>query len=468
MSTHRAEPLAPTGRAAPPPRVMLPTGAAGWGRTFAALRERDYAWFFAGNAAFFMAMQMNILLRGYLAFQLTDKASALGLIAMSVAVPLLLVSPFGGMLADRVNKRTLIAAGQSVIVAVNFVIAILILSGSIQFWHLVLGAIGTGVVISLAMPARQALVPQLVPQHMLMNAISLQMAGMNLTRIIGPALAGLLIGLLGVGVVWSLSVGLYALAVVTLLPLPKHGMVARGTRRSVGEDLTGGFRYILATPLFRLLILTAMVMPLFAFPVQLILPVFADDVFEGGAGSLGLLMAATGVGGLAGALIAANLDHVPRKGRVMFAASLLMGVCFIAFALAPGFLLALLFLAAGNVGGMLFMATNNAILQAKVPDELRGRVMSVLMMSFGLMPLGVLPLTVAADLIGARAAVAISSATMLVVLAAIFTLSRRLRDLNVEALGQADLSPAQAARLVAEGVLTQEEADRRSGRLVTG
>ena len=114
------------------------------------------------------------------------------------------------------------------------------------------------------------------------------------------------------------------------------------------------------------------------------------------------------------------------------------------------------------------MATNNAILQAKVPDELRGRVMSVLMMSFGLMPLGVLPLTVAADLIGARAAVAISSATMLVVLAAIFTLSRRLRDLNVEALGQADLSPAQAARLVAEGVLTQEEADRRSGRLVTG
>ena len=468
MSTHRAEPLAPTERAAPPPPFILPAGAVGWRRTFAALRERDYAWYFAGNAAFFMAMQMNNLLRGYLAFQLTDAASALGLIAMSMAVPMLLVAPIGGVLADRLNKLALIAAAQSVIVAVNLVVAILILSDRIEFWHLVLGALGTGVAISLAMPARQALVPQLVPQHKLMNAISLQMAGMNLTRIVGPALAGLLIGPLGVGVVWSLSVGLYLFAIATLLPLPRHGMVARGTRRSVGADLTGGFRYILATPLFRLLILTGMVMPLFAFPVQLILPVFADDVFEGGAGSLGVLMAASGVGGLAGALIAANLDYAPRKGRVMLAGSLLMGVCLIAFALAPGFLPALLFLAVGNVGGMLFMVTNNAVIQAKVPDEFRGRVMSVLMMSFGMMPLGVLPLTVAADLIGARAAVALSSTTMLVVLAAIFTLSRRLRDLNVEALGAVDLSPAQAARLVAEGVVTQEEADRRSGRLVTG
>ncbi len=146
-------------------------------------------------------------------------------------------------------------------------------------------------------------------------------------------------------------------------------------------------------------------------------------------------------------------------------AVVLMGVCFIAFALGPGFLPALLFLAVGNVGGMLFMATNNAVIQAKVPDEFRGRVMSVLMMSFGMMPLGVLPLTVAADVIGARAAVALSSATMLVVLAVIFTLSRRLRELNVEALGAVDLSPAEAARLVAEGIVTQEEADRRSGRL---
>jgi MFS transporter, DHA1 family, staphyloferrin A biosynthesis exporter len=439
-----------------------------WSTTFASLKEPEYAWYFAGNIAFFMGMQMQFVLRGFLAYELTGKATALAMVSLAIAIPMLVVAPFGGVVADRVNKRNLLIASQSVAAMASLVTALLILTDLIEFWHLLAVSFVTGVVFSFNMPARQALVPNLVPQHKLMNAISLQMGGMNLTRIIAPAMAGLLIAPLGMGWVYMLTTALFTLAVLSEFHLPAHGMRTNGERKSFRQDLGGGFRYILDDPLLRLLMAVALIMPLFAFPIQQLLPVFAKDVFSDGteeraAVVLGVLAAASGLGGLSGAIVSANMDTQPAKGRLMFIGGMLMGVFLLAFAWSPYFLLALFFLAAMGVGQMIFQVTNNTVIQAELPGEIRGRVMSVLMMSFGIMPLGVLPVSVAADALGPRAAVAMSSCVLLGTMIAIWTLSARLRNLRLDRLRQAQLSNVQAAVLVAEGKLTQEDADRLTG-----
>ena len=438
-----------------------PKGISGWKRTFSALSERDYAVYFGGNLAFFMAMQMNQLLRGYLAFEITDSATALGLVALAVALPMLFISPFGGVIADRYDKRVLLLSTQGLVALVNAVLAVLIFADMIEFWHLLVGALFLGITISLAMPARNALVPQLIPQHKLMNAVSLQMGGMNLTRIVGPAIAGVLIAPIGLGSVWTISVVLYVLGMATIMFLPKHGMASQGASDRFMREMIDGFRYVVSAPTIRLLLLAGLMMPLFGFPVQLVLPVFAgEDVFDVGGTGLGIMMGAAGFGGLTGALIATNFDNMPLKGRIMLAGAILQAAFFIAFALAPVFAAAVIFLAVGNIGGMLFMTSNNSVIQTEVPERYRGRVLSMLMMSFGAMPLGVLPLTVLSDIIGAPASVAGSMVVMVIAFGLLFTLSSQFRNLRVVPGREAALSPAQAATLVAEGRMTREEADR--------
>lgn len=444
-----------------------------WRRTFLALQERDFAIYFAGNTSFFMAMQMNLVLRGYLAVEITGEATSIGIVSIGAGLPMLVIAPIGGVLADRMNRRTLLTIAQVFVSFVNLALAVLIIAGLLEFWHLVVGAAGSGAAIATVMPARQAIVPQLVPQHRLMNAISLQMAGMNLTRIIGPAMGGVLIaplggGVAGAGGVYVITVGLFLLSTLTVLALPSAGMRARPEEGAEEEPfvqrLAGGFGFIAREPLFRVLLGTALVMPFFALPVQQILPVFSEQVFDRGPSALGLLMAATGLGGIIGALATANLEEYERKNRLMLLGVVVMGGSFFAFAVSDVFWVALLFLTIGSVGRMLFMVTNNTVIQARVPDAYRGRVMSVLMMSFGAQPLGVLPLTIAADAIGPQAAVAGLSVLVLVVMLGVFTMSTTLRNLTLSPLAHAELSPSQAARLVEEGRITQEEADRITGR----
>jgi MFS family permease len=431
-----------------------------WGPTFTSLSEPEYAWYFLGNMAFFMAMQMQFILRGFLAYDLTDSAASLGIIAISISVPMLFAAPVGGVIADRVNKRTLLIVTHLSAAAASLLVSILIIAGWLEFWHLVVISLATGTVFSFNMPARQALVPQLVPQHKLMNAISLQMGGMNLTRIIAPALGGLLIAPLGAGWVYMITTVLFTVAALSELHLPKHGMKPEGPPKSFREDFAGGFQYIARHRMIALLITTGMLIPLFGFPVQQILPVFAEDVFDKGPSGLGVLAAMSGVGGLIGAIISANMDSQPHKGRLMLAGGLFMGTFLLAFAVTPFFGLALIFLALGNVGQMVFNTTNNTAIQANLPPEVRGRVMSVTMMSFGLMPLGVLPLMAAADSIGAQAAVAISSCVLIATMIVLFSLNSTLRGLRLDKAARSSLSPVRAAQLVADGKLTQDEADR--------
>lgn len=431
--------------------------------TFASLAERDFAWFFTGNFAFYVAMQMQFILFGYLALELTGSAKALGVVSAANTAPMLLMVPVSGTIADRFNKRMLLALSQIVAIIMAGGLGFLIITGLVEFWHLVLASLAAGLVMSINQPARQAIVPQLVPKHRLMNAISLQMGEMNLTRILAPATAGLLVAPLGVGWVFVISSSLFLTATLAETNLPRHGMTGHQSTAGFREQAMEGFTYIWRHDTIRLLILANFLIPMLAFPVQQSLPVFAKDVFDKGAAGLGLLAAVTGFGGLMGAIISANMDKEPRKGRLMLVGGIVMATFYIAFALTPVFEIAIVLLGCATMGQMLFMTTNNTVIQAHASPEVRGRVLSVLAMSIGLTPLAVFPVTVAIDEIGAPAAIAGASSIMLSLLLIMFWRAPRLRNLRLDMLEKAELSPAQAAALVAQGKLTPAQAKRLTG-----
>jgi MFS family permease len=431
-------------------------------QTFASLAEPEFRWYFSGTLAFFMAMQMQFVLRGYLAFKLTGSASALGLTAVSITLPMLLVAPIAGVIADRVNKKTLLILTQTFAAAASFAVTALILAGLIEFWHILAVSVVTGIVFSFNMPTRAAIVPLLVPQHKLMNAVSLQAGGQNLTRIFAPALGGLLIAPLGAGWVYFITGLFFIVAVASEFRLPAHGLKTAPRATSFSQEFREGLSYVAGDRLLAMLVVLSMLVPLFSFPAQQLLPIFADEVFEQGASGLGFLAAMSGLGGLIGAMVSANMDRQPAKGRLMFTGGMLMAVFLAAFALSPSLLPAMVCLAIANIGQMLSQNTNNAVIQAKSPPELRGRVNSLMLMSFGLMPLGVLPITALADEIGVQTAIALSSACLAVILVVLYTLAAPLRNLRVDALKRTNLSPVQAAALVAQGKLSSEEADRLS------
>ena len=430
--------------------------------TFASLGEPEFRWYFAGTLGFFMAMQMQFVLRGYLAFQLTDSATALGLMAVSITLPMLLVAPIAGVVADRVNKKTLLMLTQAFAATASFVVTALILADLLRFWHLIVVSIVTGVVFSFNMPTRAAIVPLLVPQQKLMNAVSLQAGGQNLTRIVAPAMGGVLIAPLGAGWVYGLTGLFFIVAVLSELRLPAHGLTSAAKGTKFFKEFSDGLHYVTHDRLLGMLVLMSMLVPFFSFPAQQLLPIFAEDVFEQGASGLGFLAAMSGLGGFAGAMVSANMDRQPAKGRLMFLGGMLMAVFLCLFALVPYLGLAMLLLAAANVGQMLCQNTNNAVIQAKSPPELRGRINSLMLMSFGLMPLGVLPVTALADEVGVQHAVALSSGALIVILLALYGLVRPLRQLRLGALAATELSAVQAATLVAEGKISAEEADRLS------
>jgi MFS family permease len=431
-------------------------------QTFASLSELEFRWYFAGTLAFFMAMQMQFVLRGYLAYELTHSAGALGLTAISITLPMLLVAPVAGVIADRVNKKTLLILSQAFAAVATFGLTALILAGLIEFWHILAVSVITGVVFSFNMPTRAAIVPLLVPQHKLMNAVSLQAGGQNLTRIVAPALGGVLIAPLGAGWVYGLTGLFFIVAVASEFRLPSHGLTTAPRGTNFMHEFREGLSFVAGDRMLSMLVCLSMLTPLFAFPAQQLLPMFVDEVYNQGASGLGFLAAMSGLGGLAGAIVSANMDSQPAKGRLMLIGGLTMAAFLALFAISPSLWPAMIFIAAANVGQMLAQNTNNAVIQAKSPPELRGRVNSLMLMSFGLMPLGVLPITALADEIGVQQAVAVSSLALIVILLALYALVRPLRELRLDALARTELSAVQAAALVAEGKITAEEADRLS------
>lgn len=440
-----------------PPTTSTPYPTNGWRATFASLSIPEYAWYFWGMLAFFSGMNMMIVLRGYLVYEITRSETALAMIMLSVAMPMLVIAPIAGVIVDRVDRRTLMFFAQASVFALNALNTVLIWTGIVEFWHLLVISTFSGAAFAFNMPARQAAMPNLVPRELLMNAMSLGSSAMNVTRIVAPAAGGLLIGPIGMGGAFAVMTAIYGLSILFTFGMPKMPPHGREAKVTFFSDFAGGFSYIRSNRVLLGLLLFGTVPMIFALPYQTLLPVFAKEVWHKGSTGLGLLQAMAGVGGLAGAMLTANLDRSQRKGQIMFAAAVLTGASLIAFSYSF-FGLALAMMALIGMTSMVFMTVNNTMIASIIPDQVRGRVSSVLMMTFGLMPLGAVPAGVAAEAIGTPAVVAIGGGMLVAVVAAIYLLfpqfrsidgavqvERADRDREFEAAREAASAPAQAA-----------------------
>ena len=398
-----------------PPSVSVAEGIpgqGGLGHTFGSLRNPYYRWLWIGMLFSFTSMQMQQLARGYLAFELEGTATALGVVSIGWGAPLLVFSLIGGAIADRSEKRNLLLVTQSAMGVLALIAAILVHTGAIQIWHLVLLGFGQGTVFSFNMPARQSLIPELVAEGELMNAVALNNAAMNMTRIVGPSLAGALIAVPFVGMTGSfyLTAALYLVVVLTLLRIPPTGVAAGRQHRPVVEEMGEGLRYIGSHGYLLTLMGLALVPTVLGMPYQMLLPAFAGDVLHVGSVGLGVMGAAAGAGAVAGALGVASMSNSTRRSEVQLAAGVGFGVALLFFGASGLFGVSLVALVLVGMMSTAYMAINNALLLSSSQPEFHGRVMSVYMLTWSLMPLAALPMSMAGDAVGVQPTVATAGA----------------------------------------------------------
>jgi MFS family permease len=357
---------------------------------------------------------MQMLARSWFIYELTGRALLIGVMNLAFAIPMLSFSLFGGALADRIPKRTLLLFSNVLLAIMGVGLAVLITLDLINWWLLVLSGALNGTAMAFMGPARQAIIPELVQPRYLLNAISLGAAQMNITRIAAPGLAGFLIAWMGIETVFWLMGVLAAGAFALNLFLPAIRAVTDARKRTILRDMGQGLLYVKDRPVIRDLLIIAFVASIFGFPINLILPVFTEDVLQIGPGGLGMLVSMSALGALLGSLVLASLGDYRHKGNLMIILTIVFGGAIVLFTMARDFYLAVVALALVGVGQSCRMSLNQTLVQERADPGIRGRVMAVYQMETGLQPLGVLPVSAAAEIFGAPWAMGVSGGIVLI------------------------------------------------------
>lgn len=346
---------------------------------------------------------MQQIALGWLAIVITNSPGFVGIVTFAAGVPFIVVAPLGGALIDRVDRRKLMLICQALAAALAVVLAVDIMGGFVQPWHLPVAAFLNGSLQALLSPTQQSLVPSLVPRSGLTNALGLMSAGQNMTRVVGPSIAGMVIGVVGIGQTFIVQAAAIAIsfALVTRVVLPPRPAGTAGSR-----GVFDGVRLMFSRPDLRGLFLMAAIPMFFVFPYISFLNVFARDIFHIGAEGLGILMAITGCGAVIGSLLVASRQSTQGAGKILILVAVAYGLVVMVVAFSTYLWLSLPLMFLGSLLGSAFMGANNVLLQHRVTDEIRGRVMGAYMLNWGLMPLGALPMGMAADRFGVQAAVA--------------------------------------------------------------
>ena len=379
--------------------------------TFTALRVPSFRWLWLGGLANSATFQMSGVAQGWLVYQLTGSALALAWVSTAWAVSILAFSPYGGVFCDRAEKRDLLV-WMRLLMALNVaLIGFLVSAESIRLWHLVASSFASGILLSFAMPAQEALVSELVGEKTVLNALALNSIGMGLTGIVAAYAAGVLIDTAGVASAYYVMAICYLAGVLASARLPRTGS-HNPDCGSAWFDLKEGMAFITRRPILLGLLAFALAQALFAMPYRTLMPVFAQEVMGFGGSGLGLLMAAPSLGALPASLAVAAMGDFPRKGWLVLSAGLVMGASLTLVPATTALPLVLLFLAALGAAGNVGMVSSNALLQSHAGDRHRGRVMSVYMMTWALMPLGTLPGGALADVAGVSLVLALQGLLM--------------------------------------------------------
>ena len=382
--------------------------------TFVSLQVRNFQWYFSSSVTFFMAMQMQQIGRGWLVYELTESPLALGIIMLSFASPMAVFSLLGGALADRLPKVKLIVAVQSVNAVLVIILAVLIHTELVVFWHLVAFGLLNGSVMALQVPSRLTLVTEIVPERRMMNAIALNTSGQNLARIIGPAIAGIVIAVFETATVFYLIAGIYVFSILCVSRVKVRSPLISKSR-GVIQQIAEGLRYTTGDPTLRNLLVLGFFSSLIGIMAfQSLMPAWSVEALGLGAEGLGLLLAIMGVGAVVGSLLVASLSSYKRRGLLLLATAFSWAIFILIFSQAGNLPLALIWLVFIGFLSAIFLSLNQSLTQIHASPEMRGRTMSLNAMSWGLMPLGALPIGALAEEIGTPNALSVSAIILVV------------------------------------------------------
>jgi len=385
--------------------------------TFRALRHRNYRLFFAGQFVSLTGTWIQQVALSWLIYSLTKSPLLMGAIMFAGSIPSLAVSPFAGVFIDRIDKYKVLIILQILFMVEAFAVAILTLTGAIQVWHIVVLIVLMGLTSAFDMPLRQAFVVQLIDSSEdLGNAISLNSSCFNLARMIGPAIAGVLIASFGEGICFLLNALSYIAVIYALLLMKiKTKKSSAKTEKNVLNELREGFKYAFDSIPIRNIIIFIAVTSLIGMSFPVLMPIFAKEILHGNAQTLGLLMSASGVGSLFGALYLAGRKSALGLEKWIFASSLLFGFGLVTLAFTNNVLISMALLFIVGFGMVVIIAACNTMIQDLVTDDKRGRIMSLYTMAFmGTAPVGSLCGGAVAEKIGVPHTFLLIGLTMLV------------------------------------------------------
>ena len=383
-----------------------------------ALRHRNFRLFFAGQLISLCGTWMQQVAQSWLIYRLTHSAMLLGFVGFAGQIPSFIIGPLGGYVADRFDRRRTIIVTQTLSMILAFILAALTLTNEIREWHIFVLAALLGVVNAFDVPVRQSFLVHMVDREDLMNAIALNSSMFNGARVVGPAIAGLLVAAIGEGWCFFVNAVSYIAVIIGLVMMTTPRFVPEPSTRSPLETIIEGFRYVAHTAPIRALLLLIGLASFAGMPYTVLMPLFADQILHHGARGLGILMGASGVGALIGSLMLATRSTVRGLGKWVAGAALLFAFAAVGFAFSTNFTLSCIFLVFVGIGMMVQASSSNTLIQSMVPDVLRGRVMAVYTMMFvGFGPIGALLAGSLAQRIGAPLTVA--SGAVLTMLGAI-------------------------------------------------
>lgn len=397
---------------------------------FAALRHRNFQLYFGGQLISNAGTWMQIIAQGWLVYELTHSDLTLGIVGFAAAIPSLIVTPWGGVVVDRMPKRTLLMLTQSAAMLLAFILAALAFSGLVREWHIIVLAAGLGFVNAFDAPGRQAFVVEMVGRQDLPNAIALNSVMFNGARMIGPAIGGLLLA--AVGAAWCFTInGLSFLAVLiglAAMQLAPHRPAP--STQSVWTQLTSGIRYASREPEISGLLLLSLCFSVFGISYATVLPAFVQQVLRQGAEFYGWVTTATGVGAVTGALIIAHHRGPSWRGKWLIVANLAFPVILALFSFTTFLPLSLVWAFGLGLGFMTQFTMINTLLQTRVENGLRGRVMALYTLTFfGFAPFGNLAIGALSETIGLSYAISVFAALSLALSIAVQRKAPQIRDM---------------------------------------
>lgn len=400
-------------------------------QTLSALRHRNYRLYWLGQLSSVLAQNMEGVAQSWLVLELTESPLLLGLTGLTFAIPTITLTLLGGVIADRADRRRIMIVSQLAFAVNFFALATLIVAGWIQLWHVMAVAFLSGCVRAFDRPSRMALLPQMVPKEDIPNAVAVGGTVWQLNRLVGPAVAGMLIYLIGIGPTYYFC--FFASLSAVLLWIGIH-LDRRPTVASSGgllQHMMDGLNFIRRNEIYYIFIGMTFFNSVCGMSYLILMPVFARNVLSVGSQGFGFLQSAGGAGALFGVLSAAYLAQSAAKGRQTIAGAVLFGVLLILFSLSTSYSLSLLLACALGIASQFYTTTINAILQVDLPDQLRGRVMGIYGLAWEFMPVGGIIFGAIAEFAGAPVAVAVGGAfvaSMALGVAAFFPNMRRLEQ----------------------------------------